>query len=206
MQKRIAGLLFIAFLSACAMPETRIYSLNMPAGTKAAVNPEGTVAVIVSSPRYLAQPYIAYRTSPYQLAISRYAKWDAPPDDMVADAFRDSLSATLFKEARIASFAPTGAYALNIALKHFERLDDGNGCFAEVAFDVSLISPEGKTLYQSSFAKRAKLDDRSFLGLAKGTSGLLGEGTEEAGKNIAKAIKLQPLHPVAAITRPGEIH
>jgi uncharacterized lipoprotein YmbA len=190
MLNRITGLLLIVFFAACAMPETRIYSLNMQAEKKIpAVSSDVTVVVTVSSPRYLTQPYIAYRTSPYQLAISRYAKWDSPPDEMVRDAFKDSLSAALFREVRTSSYVPNGSYSLNIALKHFERSDEADVSFAEVVFDVSLLSPEGKNLYQSSFLKKIKLEDRSFLSLARGMSSALGEGTEEVRGNIAKAMK-----------------
>ena len=190
MQKRIIGLLLILFLASCAMPETRIFSLNMPAEKKlSAVNSDATVAVVVSSPRYLTQPYIAYRTSPYQLAISRYAKWDSPPDEIVRDAFRDSLASTLFKDVRTSNFVPSGSYSLKIDLKRFERSDEGDLSFAEVAFDVSLLSPEGKNLYQNSVTKKIKIEDRSFLSLAKGLSSALGEGTEEVRGYIAKALK-----------------
>ena len=188
------GLLLIVFLASCAMPETKIYSLNMltpPPSGKVGMGgfSDATVAVLISSPRYLTQPYVAYRTSPYQLAISRYAKWDSPPDELVRDAFRDALASTLFKDVRTSNFAPSGSYSLKISLKRFERSDEGDLSFAEVAFDVSLLSPEGKNLYHNSIAKKIKLEDRSFLSLAKGLSSALVEGTEEARGNIAKALK-----------------
>lgn len=196
MQKRIIGLLLIVFLASCAMPETRIYSLNMPNPPSPPLSKGGmggfsdaTVAVLVSSPRYLTQPYIAYRTSPYQLAISRYAKWDSPPDEMVREAFKDTLASTFFKDVGTSNFAPSGSYSLKINLKRFERSDEGDLSFAEVAFDVSLLSPEGKNLYQNSITKKIKLDDRSFLSLARSLSSALGEGTEEVRGNIAKALK-----------------
>lgn len=194
MRKKIMGLLLIVFLASCAMPETKIYSLNMltpPPSGKVGMGgfSDATVAVLISSPRYLTQPYVAYRTSPYQLAISRYAKWDSPPDELVRDAFRDALASTLFKDVRTSNFVPSGSYSLKISLKRFERSDEGDLSFAEVAFDVSLLSPEGKNLYQNSIAKKIKLEDRSFLSLAKGLSSALVEGTEEARSNIAKALK-----------------
>ena len=190
MQKRIMGLLLIVFIASCAMPETRIYSLNMPAEKKMpAVSADATVTVLVSSPRYLSQPYMAYRTSPYQLAISRYAKWDSSPDEMVRDAFKDTLSSGLFKDVRTSSFVPAGSYALKVDLKRFERLDEGDLSYAEIALDVSLLSPEGTNLYQNSITKKIKLEDRSFLNLAKGLSSALGEGTEEVRGGISKTLK-----------------
>ncbi len=191
MQKKIMGLLLIVFIASCAtMPETRIYSLSIPAGKKApAASADAVVTVIVSSPRYLSQPYMAYRTSPYQLAISRYAKWDSPPDEIVRDAVRDSISSGLFKAVRTSGFVAGESYALKIDLKRFERLDEGDLSYAEIALDVSLVSPEGTTLYQSSITKKIRLEDRSFLSLAKGLSSALGEGTEEVRGGISNTLK-----------------
>jgi uncharacterized lipoprotein YmbA len=190
MQKKIPGLLLIIFLVSCAMPETRIYNLQMPAVKKMpAAATETTAAIVVTSPRYLAQPYVASRTSPYQLAISRYAKWDSPPDEIVRDAFRSSLAAALFRDVRTSGHVPTGAYSLSITLQRFERSDEGALSFAEFAFDVTLLSPEGKNLYESSIAKRIQLEDRSYASLAKGLSSALGAGTEEVRDSIAKALK-----------------
>jgi len=58
-------LLVVLLVTACTMPETKIYSLYLPLENK---TPESgavvSITVGVSSPRYLAQPYIAHRTSP----------------------------------------------------------------------------------------------------------------------------------------------
>jgi uncharacterized lipoprotein YmbA len=180
MLRIVTGLLLMAILSACSMPETRIYSLNMPIDRHPAAPVAEAVTVSVSSPRYLTQPYIAYRSSDYQLAIARYAKWTASPDEMVMAAVRDSLAAPLFREVRTAGFVPDGSYALQVNLKRFERLDEGSASFAELVFDVSLTSPAGKNLYQQSIARKVRLEDRTFLSLARGMSAALGEGTAEA--------------------------
>lgn len=189
MRKKFTGLLFMMFLASCAMQETRIYSLNLPVEKKMAnVASDATVVLLISSPRYLTQPYIAYRTSPYQLAISRYAKWDSPPDEMLREAFRESLSSTLFKDVRTSSLAPNGSYSLKINLRRFERSDEGDLSFAEVAFEVSLLSPEGKSLFQNEITKKIQLQERSFLSLAKGASIALGEGVREVNENIGKSL------------------
>ena len=191
MRKTAACLFLIAALTACTMPETRIYSLT----TVLDHNPPATVsnvavAVAVSSPRYLAQPYIAYRTSPNQLTIARYAKWDSPPDEMVGDAFRDALSSTPFKVLRTAGTPPDGSYPLQIVLKHFERLDEGDISFAEIACDVSLLSPAGELLYRNSFVRKRQLADRSFLSLAKGLSSALEDVASEVREAVTKKIAL----------------
>jgi uncharacterized lipoprotein YmbA len=172
------------------MPETRIYSLNLTAGTRPAASvPDAIATVVVTSPRHLSQPYIIYRSSPYQFAVAHYAKWNEPPDEIVRDAFRDSLSLTLFKEVKSANSAPDGSYALMIDLKQFERSDADDGSFAEIAFDVILHAPDGSTLCRNSFAKKTKLADRGFISLAKGLSSVLGEGTEEVRGCLEKEMK-----------------
>ncbi|HYA31780.1 MAG TPA: ABC-type transport auxiliary lipoprotein family protein [Thermodesulfovibrionales bacterium] len=200
MQRRILPLMLIALLASCAMQETRIYSLYMPPsplrerekGPSVDTNlkPDATIAVIVGAPRYLTQPYIAYRSSPYQLSISKYAKWDSSPDEIIQSAIRGGLSSTgLFRDVRPSHIVLNGFYALKIDLMRFERSDEGDLSFAEVAFAVSLVAPEGKNLYQGSVTKKVKLDDRSFLSLARGLSSGLGEGIAEVKRAIEKTLR-----------------
>ncbi|MFI5295879.1 MAG: membrane integrity-associated transporter subunit PqiC [Thermodesulfovibrionales bacterium] len=187
---------FIAFLlvgicAACAMPQTKIYSLALKnEGLAAKTKTEASLDLVVHSPRYLSQPYIAYRTSPYQLDIARYSKWDSPPAEMVRESFRNALSAAaLFKEVRASNFVPPAFYSLEIDLKRFERLDNGSGSFADLSFDLGLLSPDGKTLYRGSFEKKIKLGDRGFTSLAEALSRALAEGIDEAKAAIAGAFQ-----------------
>jgi uncharacterized lipoprotein YmbA len=182
--------LSIFFVGACTMPETKIYSLNLPieggiVNTKA----DASIVIYAHSPRYLTQPYIAYRNSPYQLEISRDSKWELPPVEMLKEAFKDSLYSTgLFKEVRVLNITPSGFYVLDIKLKRFERTDEGNDSFGEFVCDVSLFSPDGSKLYHSNVSKRVKLDDRSFLSLAKGLSSALNDGIGEIKNSVIKFI------------------
>lgn len=200
--------LSVFFISACTMPETKIYSLNMPDTSSSSysksekerlsdvtnVKAGSSIMIRVSSPRYLSQAYMAYRSSPYQLEVSRYSKWESPPNLMLKEAFRDSLSsAGLFKEVRAANAVSEGFYLLDINLKRFERYDDGNDSFADLVFDVNLVSPDGMELYRSTVSKKVKLDERSFLSLARGLSGALTEGIGEVRKNIIIQINQQTL-------------
>ena len=157
--------LSVFFISACTMPETKIYSLNMPDTSSSSysksekerlsdvtnVKADSSIMIRVSSPRYLSQAYMAYRSSPYQLEVSRYSKWESPPNLLVKEAFKDSLSSTgLFREVRAANAVSEGFYLLDINLKRFERSDDGNDSFADLVFDVNLVSPDGMELYRST--------------------------------------------------------
>jgi uncharacterized lipoprotein YmbA len=192
MKKWLTLLLLLLFIGACTMPETRVYSLYLSMDREKTIHPKGddSIVIMINSPRYLTQPYIAYRKSPYQLEISRYSKWEASPNEMLRGAFKDALSSTQrFKEVRTTEIVPGGFYSLKIDLKRFERSDMGNDSFGELLFDVQFLSPEGKELYQSSISKRKKLEDRSFLSLAKGLSGAVAEGVDEVKDHINHSLK-----------------
>jgi uncharacterized lipoprotein YmbA len=142
------------------------------------------ITLRVQSPRYLAQPYIAHRISPYQLDISRYAKWDSAPVDMVREIFKDSLS-VVCQDVRTSNFAPEGSLVLNINLKRFERVEDS---YAELAFDAELYSPEGKELYHIQKQKKVQLDTNDFAGVAKGLSSALNESVKEVLAGLGSKI------------------
>jgi uncharacterized lipoprotein YmbA len=181
MKRRLPIILSVLLIAACTMPDTRIYSLYVP-HSQPPQNPEAaksdvSLVIIVNSPKYLAQSYIAHRSLPYQLEISRYSKWESSPRDMVRLAFQDSLSATgCFKSVRTAEVIPDDSYSLEINLRKFERSDEGNKSFAVLEFDAVLNSPGGAELYRTTFSKKSSLSDVSFITLAKGLSGLLSEG------------------------------
>jgi ABC-type uncharacterized transport system auxiliary subunit len=182
MKKVLFAAMTVFLLSACTMPETKIYSIYTPASPAPAVAKENTqgsngiisdasLVILVNSPRYLSQPYIAYRNSPYQLEISKYSKWEASPHDMISRAFKEGFSAKgTFKEVRASAIVPDGFYTLEIDLKKFERYDEGNSSYGELVLDAKLLSPDNEELSRTVISKRITLEDRSFLGLAKGLS------------------------------------
>ena len=179
--KKYMTVLLILICASCSMPETKIYSLALKSQVAPAkIRTGAAIDVVVRSPQYLAQPYIGVRTSPYQLEISRYSKWDSSPAEIVREAFRESVSRTqMFREVRASLAVPGDFYALEINLRKFERLDSGEESFAELAFDVRLLSPEGGEMYRDSFSKSIPLDRRNFLRLAEALSAGL---SEELGK------------------------
>lgn len=185
------GFVLAAVFAACSIPQTKIYSLALRNdGPAAKIETDASLDLVVRSPRYLSQPYIALRTSPYQLVIARYSKWDSPPAEMVRDSFRNALSATgLFREVKASNFVSPACYSLEIYLQKFERLDSGGDSFADLAFDLDLSSPEGKSLYRGSFKKKIRLASRDFRALAEAMSGVLAEGIDEAKAGIAKTLK-----------------
>jgi uncharacterized lipoprotein YmbA len=195
MKKWLWILLPIFFIGACAMPETRIYSLYVPidSGKTIHTKVDASIAMMINSPRHLTQPYIVYRKSPYQLEISRYSKWDESPEKRLCEVFKEAVSSIgIFKEIRVTNSLPGGYYSLMINLKKFERSDSGNDSFSELVFDVNFISPDDKKLFQSTISKKSKLDDRTFLSLTKGLSNGLTEGVEEVKNRIEMSLKAHP--------------
>jgi len=204
MQRFLAVIFSVIMISACTMPETKIYSIYMTTlplpsfslgEIKRGVNEkeskaEKSLVIMIDAPRYLSQAYIAYRNSPYQLEISRYSKWESPPNNMVREAFKNRISsAGNFKEVRLSNIIPNGFYSLSINLKKFERYDEGNDSFGDLFFDVQLTSPDGKELYHETISKHVKLNDETFLSLAKGLSSALSESIEEVSKIITERLQ-----------------
>jgi len=186
------------------MPDTKIYSLHLnttssphPAkgglsleSNKSSDHTDKSLTIIIDSPHYLSQSFIAYRNSPYQLEISRYSKWESSPAEMVKQAFRDSLASEgLFKEISVSGILPEEFYSLEINLRRLERSDEGDSSYGELVMDVNLIAPDNKNIYSNIISKKVKLEDRSFLTLAKVLSGLLSEAIGEVREDIVKYIK-----------------
>jgi ABC-type uncharacterized transport system auxiliary subunit len=204
MKKILFVILAVFGLSACTMPETKIYSIYLntspaPAATKEETKgvigklSDASLVVVINSPRYLSQPYIAYRNSPYQLEISRYSKWESSPNDIVKKALKDSLSAEgIFKEVRDSAMVPEGFYSLEIDLKKFERYDEGNSSSGELVLDAKLFSPDNKELKRIAISKRVKLQDRSFLSLAKGLSQAVNDAVQEIRGALLVTMNPQP--------------
>jgi len=201
MKKFLIVAMAVFLLSACTMPETKIYSIYVATSPAPSVMKEETSAtmekisnisldVLVNAPRYLSQPYIAYRNSPYQLEISKYSKWDSSPKDMIIRALKEAFSSgDSFKEVRASTIVPEGFYSLEIDLKRFERYDEGNNALGELTLDAKLLSPENEEISRFAISKRVKLQDRSFLGLAKGLSQAVNEAVREIKEALLSNIR-----------------
>jgi uncharacterized lipoprotein YmbA len=170
------------------MPGTKIYSLVVPEEKAAPVTAAGApVNIEVDSPRYLTQSYIAYRTSPYQIEISRYSRWDMPPADLVRDAFRDAIASSgLFSDVETFLTTPPGYSRLEINLKRFEREDEGEASFARLEIDVRLRSPEGKEVYADTMSKKLRIEDRTYAGLARMLSESLSDDIKQVKTGLRK--------------------
>ena len=196
MRKVLIVAMAIFLLSACTMPETKIYSIYVTASPASSVMKEETTGanisldVLVNSPRYLSQPYIAYRNSPYQLEVSKYSKWESSPNDMIKRVLKEGLSSgNIFKEVRASAIVPEGFYSLEIDLKRFERYDEGSNTYGELVLDARLLSPENEEISRIAISKRVKLQARSSLDLAKGLSEAVNNAVQEIRESLLKNIR-----------------
>jgi uncharacterized lipoprotein YmbA len=198
MKENLLILLIVLLMSACAMPETNIYSIQLSVLPPVIQSKEGTtrsiearagsdrsIVVLVDSPRHLAQSYIVHRSSPYHLEISKYSKWVSPPSEMIREALKEYLSSTgLFREVRGSSIVREESYTLEINVKKFEQSEEGKDFFGDILFDVKLVSPEGAELYRGTVVRHVRLDDRTYLSLAKGLSAALSDSVREMTDRI----------------------
>lgn len=169
-------LLFAIVLIACSMSDTKIYTLKLmdSSSVDAFVNNVGKKPIIninIESPRHLTQPYIITRYSDYQVAISKYSKWEASPRDMISKKIKKELeSINVFKEVNISNINDSESYSLNLDLRRFELLSFGNENHGEILLIVDLVAPDGKKLYSDRIFKRIKLKSNNFDELAESLS------------------------------------
>jgi len=203
MKKYLLIVLTVLLISGCAMPETKIYSIQLSIPPPVSLSKQGTtgdaravawsdrsIVVLVDSPRHLSQSYIVHRNSPYHLEISKYSKWVSTPSEMIREAVKEYLSSTgFFTEVRGSSFVREEFYALEISLKKFEQSEEGKNFFGDILFDVKLVSPEGRELYRGTVSRHVMLDDHTFLSLAMGLSPALSDSAREITDRIV--IQLQ---------------
>jgi len=197
MNKIIRGLILLAVfaLAACStsMPSTKIYTLYIPAEEPAQIQKgDASVVITVDAERYLQQPYIAFRNSPYELEISKYSKWASAPGRMLGKELQAALSSSgLFKDVKVSRVRHKGYYLIKIYLKNFERCGHRDVPLGVLGFDVSFVSPEGKELYSTTIWHEEKLSDRSFSALAEGMSTSLELALTEVKDDITEVLQYE---------------
>jgi ABC-type uncharacterized transport system auxiliary subunit len=188
----LSAIISILFISACGtMPHTSIYTIDIPVAQKEqrAEAEDPSLAIHVRSPRYLEQPYIASRTSPFALNLARYSKWDRPPDELVAEAVRDTLSKTgRFKEVEVYNSPPRNSYVVDVNLRKFERSDEAGISYALLSMDVILTSPDGEELYSEQFSYSEAIAGESFKNLAAELSQSLEEALNRTRAGVLEAM------------------
>ncbi len=190
MRRALIGIVLLVS-AACSMPETKIYSLNMgdSASPSQPVIVPVSLSVSVESPRYLDQPYIASRTSPYQLDISRYARWESSPADMTRDAFRDGFG-PFVSTVRLSRIRLSGHHTLQVTLRRFELFRSPEGARGHLAMDIKALSPDGEELYQRSIEELIPIPaGDAYISLAKELSDMLAASVARTRSDLLPLLK-----------------
>jgi ABC-type uncharacterized transport system auxiliary subunit len=189
----ISAIIAILFISACgSVPRTAIYTIDLPVAQKelSATAEDPSLAIHVRSPRYLEQPFIASRISPFALDLARYSKWDRPPDELVAEAVRDTLSKTgRFKEVEVYNSPPRNSYVIDVNLRKFERFTEGGTSYALLSMDVILTSPDGEELYSEQFSYSENITGEGFKNLAEQLSQSLEDTLNRTRAGVLGAVE-----------------
>ncbi|KJR41702.1 secreted protein containing DUF330 [Candidatus Magnetoovum chiemensis] len=189
-------LLALSLPLGCATSKERsIYSLlieypNAKRAESAEIGGSPDISLVIQSdcPQYLKQPYIAYRTSPYELSLSIYSQWEAAPMNIVElELTNYLLSSGAINNVKKLSYTPKGFYTLKLILKRFEMLTDENDkSHALLSLSLSYLNAQSAVIYQKSYEQKVQLKDNAFKSLAVGLSAALSEVIKDAGTHIAQ--------------------
>jgi uncharacterized lipoprotein YmbA len=186
-------MILLFFISACSMPETRIYSISVQHDLETADSQvDRSIVIQMDSEDYLRQPYIVHRNSPYELKIAKYSKWESSPYKIVRKEFKDALvSIDLFSDIRISSVSQKNSCTLRVNLSKFERHDEGDKSYALLEFNIDLLSPVGQKIYSDSVSSKESLDEKDFENLAEVMSLSLKRDIDKTVTAMAEAIRKQ---------------
>ncbi|QWR77465.1 ABC-type transport auxiliary lipoprotein family protein [Candidatus Magnetomonas plexicatena] len=166
-----AALLVMVF--SCSVEQNKIYSLNISSFENVSTTgvTDVSLGILVTAPKYLSQPYLSHRSTPYELTTELYSKWEAPPVKMISENFRNALyDLTFFKDVRILTVQRRDYYCLKINLRRFERFNYNTPLQGVVEFDYDLFTPDDKNILHGVFSQKSPLSDKSFTALAESLS------------------------------------
>ncbi len=190
MKHLFLSIFLIIVTTSCSAPSARIYSIYIPhEEIRYEKNNDLTLAVDVSGPKYLTQPFIAVRSSKYELTLLNYSKWESSPVKMTASEIKANplLNAT-FGDVDIKRVLPADAYKLKVELKRFERIEERENVFGFIEFNAELISPEGRKIYSERLSRQKSIAGNDIKDLAMALSEQLNELIESTARSIAKKL------------------
>ena len=187
-----AGLLFLAACS--ASPEIRYFRVDYPFPAPSADSPLPLtlgIARLAASEPY-RQERIIYRTSPYQVQSYAYARWEAPPTDMVNELLLEQFAAS-GRFQRVVPWRRGEAleYRLEARLRRFEELDEADGWYGLVELEYELVEGNGKSLLREIMSRRVRVETRTMDGIVDALSQGLRTGLDEVVAKTAAALANQ---------------
>jgi ABC-type uncharacterized transport system auxiliary subunit len=185
-----------ALISACSIPETKIYNLHVNESGRSKnilyKKTGSSIAIHVEAPDYLAQPYIVTRTSPYEIKISKTAKWESPPKRFIKQALKKVFSGSgYFDHVSLSQIKREGYYWLIVDLKRFELVEEDAGFSGEVIMDVSLFDHEMNSVFMSTINRKKQIRNKDYRNLAAVLGTFIPEGLDEIKDTVIRNIQGQ---------------
>jgi ABC-type uncharacterized transport system auxiliary subunit len=185
-----AGLLLPA---ACATsPEIRYFRVEYPLAGPSANSPLPLTLGIarLAAPEPYRQERIIYRTSPYEVQSYVYARWEAPPVDMLNDRLLEQFAAS----GRFRSVVPWRRgevldYRLEPRLRRFEELDEADGWYGLVELEYEVVDRDGRSLLREVTSQRVRVEARTMDGVVEALSRGLRAALDEVVTKTAAALK-----------------
>ncbi|HIJ59041.1 MAG TPA: hypothetical protein HPP56_00280 [Nitrospirae bacterium] len=176
----------LVFIVSCSTAEIKIYSIYMPIQEEIlqSLKQQEILFLVVRSPKHLDQPYIIYRSSPFELNISSYAKWEATPLDIIRHNIVEILySQRIYKEVKtLRPQVNEKTEVMIVDLKDFSRYDEDKVSYALLHFSVLLKDKDNKEIFIKDFKIKEKLNDKTYLSLARGMSQAITKTLQEVAK------------------------
>jgi ABC-type uncharacterized transport system auxiliary subunit len=184
-----AGLLLLA--ACAASPEIRYFRVEYPLPGPSANSPLPLTLGIarLAAPEPYRQERISYRTSPYQVQSYTYARWEAPPVDMVHERLLEQCAASgRFRRVVPWRRGDVLDYHLEARLRRFEELDEADGWYGLVELEYELVDREGKSLLREVMSRRVRVEARTMDGVVEALSRGLRTGLDEVVAKTAAAL------------------
>ena len=181
----------LLLLGGCgAAPELRYYRVECPAPPRTAGPPLPVTLGIarLSAPEPYQQERILYRASPYRVQSYGSERWETPPAEMV-----DALLLERFTESgkfqRVVSWRREAVdYRLQVRLRRFEEVDEGDTWYGVVEFAYELVDGGGRGLLSETAKERIRVERKSVEGVVEALSRGLEAGLDEAILRTAAAV------------------
>jgi len=139
------------------------------------------------SPAYLRQGPIVYLASPEEIGFYEYHRWAVDPRQAITHAIVERLRAS----GNFALVKPYDGrndvdYILSGHLEKLNELDYEGGVRVEVSLSAQVIDlHSGKTVWSSSAAEKAKVEERKVSAVVSQMSNLTDRSIEEMLKSLA---------------------
>ena len=125
---RLAALLVLPLLAACASSDAKIYTLTAEGGGRVAGRPVSISIETVDVAKYLDRPQLVRRSSSVQLNVSEFERWGEPFGSMVQRVLAENLRLRLPAGSLVTtSQTVTGkeASTLEVSVNRFDLDDTG---------------------------------------------------------------------------------